>query len=538
MTNEESNLVNIEFFSDFQLLKSFDVFSKPNSTIEEVRDVIPKIKPFSDGGTFLVRKDLQLKPGDKVVVGLASSPSIDLVNDAILDIEETFGDHIEDFLKSGRVFYEHGYKLVGKSDPKDMYDVPLGVPIAVQYNKSKLYVWILLDMNHPLSKKVYSVLSNQDERVSRTFGLSIGAIPLGKGTTKVIDGKKVNVPPKMRLYEVSFTGQPINTETWSKIVKSLLYNNEEEENMKKERKLKAVDDDKKMNLGDVLSEAASPEDNQDDTTTGDAMQMMGQGVEGEKGEGGGELPGEVSEQPEGEAGTVGSDAVLSDLLSEESEEEQEQDESMSNALVLDKLDMLSSRMEQLEEMLNKLMDMEQKENELENPNAVESVMQDTQAIKSSIDKITKSLDVLKDGVEMLSHLVKSVQTNVLKEQEQLKSMVNEKLQSVQKSLLSQTKESSIKNKAVVGVNTKQHPALGSNFEEKNNDFELKIKSILSDKEKLTKLKSMYESYKKFRGSPIEISNFESKLYEKADKELGLNENEVKRIFKELKMKGE
>lgn len=532
-----NEILRIDFLSEFKLLKSFGVFQKPNSTIEEVKDIIPKIEPFSDGGTFLVRKDIILKPGDKVVVGLASSPDVDLVNDAIIDIAETFGDYIEDFLKSGRVFYEHGYKLVGKTNPNDMYDVPLGIPIAVQYNKSKLYVWILLDMNHPLARKVYSVLSNQDERVARTFGLSIGAIPLGTGYQKTIDGRKVNVPPKMRLYEVSFTGQPINTETWSKIVKSLVYNNEtkdtasnliEEENMKKEsKKLKALDV-KDPNVGNEDDSVMEPNTDKEEGSLLSSSNKDSMRAFTDTG----------TEETAGENSGSSGDAVLSDLLSdtESTEKEEDTSESFSNDLVLDKLDMLSSRMQQLEEMLNKLMDMEKVENQATNPNAVEDVMRETQMVKSGIEKLNKSLDVLKDNVEMLSHMLKSLQTAIVNNHDELKSAVNKKFEAVQKSFLQQD-TTMVKNKAVVGVGVQQHPALGNNFEEKNQDFEVKIKSILSDKGKLAVLKSMYDSYRKFKGSPIEISNFENKLYEKAEKELGLSEDEIKRVFKELKMRG-
>lgn len=532
MAQEESkSLINIGLNTNFEVIKSFDVFEVPNTTKEEIRPIVPTITPFPDGGKFLVKRNLQLKPGDKVVVGLASTPGVDLVNDAILDIEYTFGEYIEDFLETGRIFYEHGYKLIGKTDPNDMYDVPLGVPIAVQFNKQKLYVWILLDMQHPLAKKVYSILNNQDERISHTLGLSIGAIPIGKGRTEYVNGKAVNVPPKMRLYEVSFTGQPINTETWSKIVKSLLYNFEEEDSIMKKSekniKLKAgeqlmmEDKDKEQNsLDDVL---AAPE--------GD--------VGGEMGAEQGELTGK-EEQPQGEP--EGQDTnMLSDLLGGEEEKpegeegEGESTEALSNDLVLDKLDMLAERLEKLEAMLSKVSEMEAEEVEKENPQAL---MEETQKMKSMLEKVTKSLDSINDNLEIFSSVVKSLKDELFTQKEELKSLFNQKVSEVQETV---TKSLSVKeaqtpvNKPVLGVG-KTHPNLG-NVEETNNvEFELKVKSLIADKSKLSKLKSMYDSYKKFKGSPVEIKNFEDKMYEAAQKEFNLTEVELKRIFKEFRAK--
>lgn len=524
---ENKSLVSIGLDSSFELLKSFDVFEIPNTTKEQVRDIVPTISPFPDGGKFIIKRNLQLKPGDKVIVGLASTPSVDLVNDAILDIEYTFGDYIEDFLETGRIFYEHGYKLIGKTDPNDMYDVPLGVPIAVQFNKQKLYVWILLDMNHPLSKKVYSILNNKDERISHTLGLSIGAIPIGKGRTEYVNGKAVNVPPKMRLYEVSFTGQPINTETWSKIVKSLLYNSEGEDYImnKKEK-------NSKLKAGEELTMEDKEQNNLDsmlDAPEGD--------VGGEMGAEQGMLPGSEAPQ-EGEQDTN----VLSDLLGGDEQAEQgeegegESTEALSTDLVLDKLDMLSERLEKLEDMLSKVSEMEQKEAEQENPQA--RLMEETQSMKSMLEKVTKSLDSINDNLEIFSSVVKSLKEEIDVQKEELKSLFNQKVSEVQETV---TKSLSVKetstpvNKPVLGLG-KSHPNMG-NVEETNNiEFELKVKSLIADKSKLSKLKSMYDSYKKFKGSPIEIKNFEDRMYEAAKKEFNLTEVELKKIFKELRTK--
>jgi len=520
---ENKSLISISLDTHFELLKSFDIFEVPNTTREEIRNIVPTISPFPDGGKFIIKRNLQLKPGDVVVVGLASTPSVDLVNDAILDIEHTFGDYMEDFLETGRVFYEHGYKLIGKTDPNDMYDVPLGVPIAVQFNKQKLYVWILLDMNHPLSKKVYSILTNKDERIPHTLGLSIGAIPIGKGRTEYVNGKAVNVPPKMRLYEVSFTGQPINPETWAKIVKSLLYNFEEEgfimNKKEKNTKLKAgeeliMDDKEQNNLDNVL---AAPEgDLSGEMKTKQDM-----------------LP-DDGEQQGGEQDTN----VLSDLFSEdenaEESEEGESVESFSNDLVLDKLDMLSERLEKLEDMLSKVSEMEKEEAEQENSQA--RLMEDTQTMKSMLEKITKSLDSINDNIEIFSSLVKSLKDEIDGQKEELKSLFTQKVSEVQETVTKSLSVKEISNpltKPVLGL-VQSHPHMGNVEETNNRDFELKVKSLLADKSKLSKLKSMYESYKKFKGSPTEIKNFEDRMYDTAQKEFNLTEVELKKIFKEFR----
>lgn len=531
MTHEEKkSLINIGLNTNFELLKSFDVFEVPNSTREEIRPIVPTITPFPDGGKFLVKRNIQLKPGDNVVVGLASTPGVDLVNDAILDIAYTFGDYIEDFLETGRVFYEHGYKLIGKTDPNDMYDVPLGVPIAVQFNTQKLYVWILLDMQHPLARKVYSILSNQDERISYTLGLSIGAIPIGKGRTEYVDGKAVNVPPKMRLYEVSFTGQPINTETWAKIVKSLLYNFEEEDSS-----MKKIEKNIKLKAGEqlMMDDKDKEQNSLDD--------MLG-APEGDVGGEMGAAQSELVSKEEKSQGDQEDTNMLSDLLSgdeekpEGEEQEVESTETFSNDLVLDKLDMLSERLEKLEDMLSKVSEMEAEEAARENPQV--NLMEETKNMKATIEKVTKSLDSINDNLEIFSSVVKSLKDELFTQKEELKSLFNQKVSEVQETV---TKSLSVKeaqtpvNKPVLGVG-KTHPNLG-NVEEANNiEFELKVKSLISDKSKLLKLKSMYDSYKKFKGSPVEIKNFEDKMYESAQKEFNLTEVELKKIFKEFRSK--
>jgi hypothetical protein len=65
-------------------------------------------------------------------------------------------------------------------------------------------------------------------------------------------------------------------------------------------------------------------------------------------------------------------------------------------------------------------------------------------------------------------------------------------------------------------------------------LEEKVKSILASKDKVKKLKSFYEEYITFRGSPVEIQRKKDEIYEKARAALGLEDYELDVIFKEFK----
>jgi hypothetical protein len=65
-------------------------------------------------------------------------------------------------------------------------------------------------------------------------------------------------------------------------------------------------------------------------------------------------------------------------------------------------------------------------------------------------------------------------------------------------------------------------------------LEEKIKSLLASKDKVKKLKSFYEEYINFRGSPVEIQRKKDEIYDKARTTLGLEDYEVDAIFRELK----
>jgi hypothetical protein len=550
--NQQVEVLEIPALSDFRVIKSYSLEKVINSDSEVVVDKIPEIKPIEGkGGKFYKREDIKLKPGDWVVVGLASSPDIDLVDDAILDVEETFGDSIEDFLKNGRIFYEHGYKLAGKTDPSYMYDIPVGIPIAVQISKNFLYVWTLLDKKHPLAQKVYNALSG-DERVSQKLGLSIGAIPIGKSTQKYIDGKVVNIPPKMRLYEVSFTGQPVNIATWAKIVKSSvfsMYNVEEvntfkEDMMPKKEVIKAKEAEEREK--EEEKEGTEEEGTKDEGTKdeGDALTSLLGGGEDDKGEGE-EMVGDNSGtsiadalmgqgMPGGEMqgvhqGMLGEEsAVLADLAPEAQGEDAFPD------LVLDKLDLLEQKISKLEEVLAKINMIEEEEHEMdidqgkleEEQKEAEDALRLGETLKSINDLVEILIETTQKTLKYVEELHKNIDSIEKKVEKSLSEMLT-----VTKSFNIPKEEEKIVSKTKVGVTKDVHPHMGVATSEK---LEEKVKSILASKDKVKKLKSFYEEYITFRGSPVEIQRKKDEIYEKARVALGLEDYELDVIFREFK----
>jgi len=550
--NQQVEILEIPIFSDFRVIKSYSLERVGDSNTEVVVDKVPEIKPIpGKEGKFYKREDIKLKPGDWVVVGLASSPDIDLVDDAILDVEATFGDSIEDFLKNGRIFYEHGYKLAGKTDPSYMYDIPVGIPIAVQIGKDFLYVWALLDKNHPLAQKVYNALSG-DERVSQKLGLSIGAIPMGKGTQKYIDGKVVNIPPKMRLYEVSFTGQPVNIATWAQIVKSSvfsMYNVEEvntpkEDMMPKKEVIKAKEAEE--NEKEEEKEGTEEEGTKDE---GDALtSLLGGGEEGkDEGEGmvggdsgmsvadalmgqgmpGGEMPGmpqggTPQEMPGEEP------AVLADLAPEAQGEDTFPD------LVLDKLDFLEQKLSKLEEVLSKLNMIEEEEHDMDiDQGKLEEAQKETEdslKLGETLKSINDLVEILTETTQKTLKYVEELHKNLNNIEKKVEKSLSEVI-AVTKSFSAPKEEEKIVSKAKVGLTKDVHPHMGVTTSEK---LEEKVKSILASKDKVKKLKSFYEEYINFRGSPVEIQRKKDEIYDKARTTLGLEDYEVDIIFREFK----
>lgn len=509
-------VVELPFSFSTEILKSSaTVIVKDN--IERIEDSVPKIEPIK-GELFFKRPNVELKPGDWVIFGVASTPNVDLVNDAILDVKHTFGDSLEEFVKSGRIFYEHGYKYAGNPEKHPDIDIPIGIPIAAEIADNKLYIWILLDKNHELAQKVYKHLQNEDYRFNK-IGLSIGAIPLGKGTTKLVGNTVVNVPPKMRLYEVSITGQPINIDTFAKIVKSLVYNAEE----------KSIEEDKMPNekekkLMDLLSQEEQPAEEQlaeekalEATDTEDVQAK--------------EEP--AKDLPEEKLDLQAEDVALDEETEEVEEklEEHEEEDEASFSYILDKLDFIE---EKLNELMSKLPTTQPEEEQT----SVVSSLSEMKSFITSIEKQVSSLenklnqvfDLLEANIEALTE-VKSLFSTLSNVEEFVKKSLasledtKKNLEEVQKSF-----NEKITSTISVGVNANYHPTTGM-FD---TTTEEKLKSLLSDKAKLKTLEAKLEEFLNYKGTPTQLSKKKEELIEFAKKNFNLEPYEVEMIYRKYK----
>lgn len=499
------------------VIKSTHVVEYDN--FQKVEDYVPEIKPIK--GEFFVRNPaIILQPGDWVVFGVASTPSTDLVNDAILNVKEVFGDSLQDFVSSGRIFYEHGYKFAGNKDKHPDIDIPVGKPIAAEIADNKLYVWILLDKNHELAKKIYKHLTSEDPRINR-LGLSIGAIPIGKSTTKMINGSFVNVPPKMRLYEVSFTGQPVNTETYAKVLKTLIYNTTEkalqEENMPKDKELETLLEE------EIKKEEAKREENQDLAS----------------------LLGEDADQNAPEEGQDVAEPAPEEVAGEfETKEEQEREDAQI-AYLMDKLDHIE---EVLSEFETKLFDLENRREattrdvgqELTELKSYQKSMSEELNKKlTNIESTIKSLfDLSETNVEAVLSLkslassFKELEAKVKSVQDELSTLKSMLSETVQKNVSVQaaTTKSLTTSNPVVGMKTDAHPLAGM----METTFEQKLKSIQANSAKKKILEEKIKEFLTFKGSPQEISRKKEEIYEFVKKSLDLDPEEFDLIYRQFK----
>lgn len=517
-------VLNIPLETKFEVIKSTHIYTTPGGT-EFFADKVPEIKPIK-GEFFVKRKNLDLNPGDWVIFGVASTPSIDLVNDAIFDVKYTFGDSLEEFVNSGRIFYEHGYKHAGNPSKHPDIDVPIGIPIAAEICDNKLYVWILLDKNHELAQKVYKHLQSADDRFTSKIGLSIGAIPIGKSQTKVINGVYVNVPPKMRLYEISITGQPINIDTFVKVLKSLVYNSVEkameEDIMAKDLK-KPEDENQEVNL-----EALGEKEKEDE------VQVLDLGDSQEEAS---ETSEEASEETEEEVSSekeAAQDEVS--LVQEEVEEHKEEDEETFN-YILDKLDFLEEKLSEVISMLSSKAPQEEKDDKDVVSSSLAELKSFVEAKLASLeDRVSYVVDIVEASLENFVEL-KSVLNKIETYNEKIESVekslssfeglykeVQEKLETTTKSL------NSVKNTPKLGVNTEIHPQSGI-FE---SDFQAKLKSILANKTKLKSLEAKIQEYLTFKGTPIQLNEKKMELYNFAKEEFGLEPEEFELIYRQYK----
>lgn len=527
-------VLNIPLETKFEVIKSTHIYTTPSGT-EFFADKVPEIKPIK-GEFFVKRKNLELKPGDWVIFGVASTPNVDLVNDAILDVKYTFGDSLEEFVNAGRIFYEHGYKHAGNPSKHPDIDVPIGIPIAAEIADNKLYVWILLDKNHELAQKVYKHLQSADDRFTSKIGLSIGAIPIGKSQTKVINGMYVNVPPKMRLYEVSITGQPINIDTFVKVLKSLVYNSVEkameEDTMAKD--LKNPEEEKQeVNLEALKEETpeVTPEEEQemkqDEAQVLDLGDLQGEASEGVSAEAKEEG---VSETPSEEA----QDEVA--LVQEEVEEHEKEDEETFN-YILDKLDFLEEKLSEVLSMLSSKAPQEENKDESVVSSSLAELKSFVEAKLASLEnRVNYVVDIVEASLENFSEL-KSVLSKIESYNQKIESVekslssfknlykeVNEKLESTTKSL------NSVSNVPKFGVSAEVHPQTGT-FE---SGFQEKLKSILANKTKLKSLEEKIQEYLTYKGTPIQLNEKKMELYNFAKEEFDLEPEEFELIYRQYK----
>lgn len=245
-------------------LKTLDVsIGEDGTPLQDVRD---KVKPF--GEYYFINPHIELRPDDWVVWGVASTDDVDLQSE-LVDVKEVFGDFLQEFVETGKIFYEHGYRLAGKVEPHNRIDEPIGVPYMVEIFDNSLYVWVLLDKNHDLARKVWESMQASDERMKK-WGFSIGGIYVGspKAMHDPVYGKVVKLP-KIRLYEISITPQPVNTKTWATIVKSFIDDEVSEDEMDAKKAKEHVDPaatptkteviDDKTPLPDNLLDGEKPE---------------------------------------------------------------------------------------------------------------------------------------------------------------------------------------------------------------------------------------------------------------------------------------
>ncbi|BAK53761.1 prohead protease [Thermus phage TMA] len=537
MSKAMKEVLNIPLETKFEVIKSTNVYTTPSGA-EFFSDKVPEIKPIK-GEFFVKRKNLELKPGDWVIFGVASTPSIDLVNDAILDVKYTFGDSLEEFVNSGRIFYEHGYKHAGNPSKHPDIDVPIGIPIAAEIYDNKLFVWILLDKNHELAQKVYKHLQSADDRFTSKIGLSIGAIPIGKPQTKVINGVYVNVPPKMRLYEVSITGQPINIDTFVKVLKSLVYNGVEkameEDTMAKD--LKNPEEETQEGVLEALEEEVQADASEDASEEKQEMKQDEAQVLDL-----GDLQGEASEEPseedKEEGALKGQNEETQDkvaLVQEEVEEHEKEDEETFN-YILDKLDFLEEKLSEVLSMFSSKAPQEESEDAVVSSSLAELKSFVESKLASLENRVNYVVDIVEASLEKFAEL-KSVISKLESYNEKIESVekslssfenlykeVNEKLESTTKSL------NSVNSAPRLGVNTEVHPQAGT-FE---SNFQEKLKSVLANKAKLKSLEEKIKEYLTYKGTPIQLNEKKMELYNFAKEEFGLEPEEFELIYRQYK----
>lgn len=540
------------------------------------------------GATYHIKRDFQLRDDDWVIFGVASTSDVDLV-DEIIDAEYVFSESLEEFINTGRIFWEHGYKLAGKVDADNPITSPIGVPYLVEVFNNELLVYIVLDKSHPTSQMIWSRLNQEDNRFSKQIGLSIGAIPLGVSskTKDTKTGNYVKKCPKMRLYEISVTGQPINPHTWTEVVKSFLANEMEDVMSKantknvatKKKVTKAIEDEvpmeEPMAEEPVMDEGAGMED------VGAEMASVGD-------EGMGEEPMPMEEpamEPDmgaempmdeglGEADAGG----MLDMMGEGEmglDEAPEPEPDVATDVTLDKLDMLTSMVSELLEVVKTSSDVADITDSMdigEEPEPVDS--EPVEDEEEPLDEIRKSLannlDKSELALEYLPQILSSTKS-LMKEIKSLNKRISDmedkfETKSVGDEVLEETKgESNVKSarKTFEEENAAETTkSVGSEEEKKTspvtkavsgqmhpgkvsaelddattpnamNDEDAVIKSIIANKDKLELATELVGAWKSLYGTPTQVAEKKEKIFRIAAEDLGLSRSSFKSMANQV-----
>lgn len=553
------------------MTKEIHFYTTAKSALELVIDpndttISPYSQPFFDvskvrphGGTYHYRRGVTIEPTDWVIYGVASTEDVDLVND-VLRAEDVFKDSLEEFVNTGRIFWEHGYKLSGKAEPSTMIDIPIGIPYLVEIYDNKLWVWIILDKSHPQSKKIWEKVNSSDPRFRGQLGLSIGALPQGEPiiVKDKATGKRVKQSPPMRLYEISVTGQPINTYTWAEAVKSYLANqdgtmkkgvNMEEkdknpmndaENMENEQAAMGMEDSESAPEGASIAEQASKDESAEQEN--DQMEPV-EGADPTK------------DSVEDSEGDESLESLVGALEGAAGGEEQTQQTSQGDAamnLMLDKIEMLTAQVAEISEKLNTLHGDNTPGSSMEGQEASEAPVLTEETVK----EVAKSLQITLDTQEFLMLSTKSISDKLDNLTESLKSLMErlERLEKLVDALEEEDKEkdddentkkgeenvtkslgSQITNRvAVIGVNS-SHPELSNSEQATNPASEDKIKALYKSLSANTELQQNFadliSAYKSIRGTPIQVVEKKRKVFEAAKDVFGLTESEFKSLVK-------
>lgn len=180
-------------------------------------------------------KSLEMFEGDDtpwMFEGVASTADIDLVGDVVYP--ESFSKSVDFFKEKGKIFFDHDYakknsewleKFGFTKDEILSLKTPIGKPTHAEITPEGLYIKAILNKQHPMARKMWEeFLNNPDDTFKSEIGLSIGARYLGEPRRKydLNKGRMVTILPDLLLYEVSMTPKPVNPNTWTSVIKSLV----------------------------------------------------------------------------------------------------------------------------------------------------------------------------------------------------------------------------------------------------------------------------------------------------------------------------